>query len=146
MLLELISPQGAVINWGGDELQVTSITVSMESSEIDITSMSSTERQDPQNTFKKFLVRDYDFCFTGGAEISVEFIAGKFINRADLLDSVGRERPLLVQFPGNDKGEGLGLGVGLTIDRRAALSRLSLGASVGEFVTGSATFRLSGDL
>jgi len=105
--------------------------------------MSSKVRQDTENTNKYLVKRDIDSCFDGEGEveISVEFFAEEWINSINPGGLVGLKRDLTLKFPIDDRGQG----VGLTVASKAILTQMSLGVSTGEFVSGSATFKLSGD-
>lgn len=139
----VISGQGTKFSWGTSTFLLTSISVQIggQGGEIDITSMSSKTVQDADNTGKWLVHRDIDTAFAGEAdvELSVEFLAEKWIKSAPSM--VGRKRDLVLSLPDNDKGQGQGF----SLSSKAVLRQMSLGVSTGEFVAGSATFRLSGD-
>jgi len=139
----MISGQGTQFTWGTTTFLLTSVSVQIggQGGEIDITSMSSKTVQDPENTGKWLIIRDGDAAFAGEGdiELSVEFMAGTWAAGAQTM--VGRKKDLKMSFPSNDKGEGQGF----SLISKAVLRQMSLGASTGEYVAGSATFRLSGD-
>jgi hypothetical protein len=139
----MISGQGTKFTWGTTTFLLTSVSVQIggQGGEIDITSMSSKTVQDTENTGKWFIYRDMDVAFIGEGdiELSVEFLAEDWIK--DAKGMVGLKRDLVMSFPKNDKGEG----EGFSLRSKAVLRQMSLGVSAGEFVAGSATFRLSGD-
>jgi hypothetical protein len=141
--VKLISSQGTQFKWGPIEFLVTSLVVnSGSSSEIDITSMSSRKIADKENTGKFFIERDWDSAFSSAAELSIEFFAEDWINDGETMELVGLKRNLTMSFPADDQGKGRGFSL---TGKKAVLTQISLNASTAEFVTGSATFRLSGD-
>ena len=102
--------------------------------------MSSTVKTDPENTDRKYVVRDYDSGYAAQTEVSVEFVAGTVINTQNVTEWVGLSRPLSVTLPADD----LGRGAGLRVTSPAVLTQISLNVGVGDYVRGNATFRLSG--
>jgi hypothetical protein len=145
--MELISSQGATLTWGGITFSVTSVQVNFASgNEIEITSMSSRTVSDKENTGKMFIERDWDAAFNGenSAEISIEFFAEKWIVIDKPFELIGLKRNFELVLPENDQGEGRGLVLGGG-SKEAVLTQISLGVSIGEYVTGNATFRPSGD-
>jgi hypothetical protein len=140
--MSAISGQGTKFTWGTSTFLLTSVSVQIGGQgDIDITSMSSKTVQDDENTGKWLVHRDVDVAFAGEAdvELSVEFLAEAWIK--DAKEMVGRKRNLVMSFPADDEGEG----EGFSLSSKAVLRQMSLGVSTGEFVAGSATFRLSGD-
>jgi hypothetical protein len=144
--MKLVSGQGSTFRWGVYEFLVTSIDISVggAANEIDITSMSSKKVPDEDNTGKFLIERDWDTAFAGAndAEVQIDFFAEQWIGKTNPLDLVGLKRDLRMTFPADEQGRGEGFSLG---ERKAVLTQMSLGVSTGEFVTGSATFRLSGD-
>ena len=62
----MISGQGTQFTWGTTTFLLTSVSVQIGGQgEIDITSMSSTTVQDPENTGKWLISRDVDAAFAG---------------------------------------------------------------------------------
>jgi hypothetical protein len=143
-MIELISGQGTQFSWGTASFLLTRVSLQAATGgEIDITSMSSRVRNDEENTGKRFVRRDIDVAFDGEGEveISVEFLAEKWLNGINPGSIVGLKRDLTLTLPADDQGEG----EGLQVASKAVLTQISLGVGTGEFVSGSATFRLSGD-
>lgn len=143
----LISGQGSVITWNKIDFLTTAIQVTIDSgSLIDITSMSSRKVIDPENTGKEYIQPNWDLAFSGDslAEISIDFFLQEWGTKTNPVNLVGLNRDFVMSFPENEKGErkGFELGGGT---KKAVLKQISLGVSTGEFVTGSATFRLTGD-
>lgn len=139
---DVVSGQGATFTWGTTSFLLTSLNLSNSSgSEIDITSMSSEVVSDSQNSQRKLIAQDFDSCFSarGGGDLSIEFYADSSISNSNYLDIVGSQRLITLKLPGVD-----GTGVGFSIEKTGLLSQMSLGVATGEFVKGSATFKLSG--
>lgn len=136
----MISGHGTQFTWGTVTFSLTSVSISSSADEVEITSMSSYVRTDPLNTNSKRVVRDYDSGSAGDTTINVEFVAGPWINTLLVNDWVGQRRDLFFRFPANDLGQGTGFGG----TAPAVLTQISLGASTGDYVRGSAVFRLSG--
>lgn len=140
---DVVSGQGSTFTWGTTSFIITSVQVSNAlGSEIDITSMSSEVVSDDENTDRKLVVQDVDYCFSGkgGAEIGIEFFVPAGSTVTNPLDLVGSKRPLkfaMPESPGADSD-------GISIEGTAVLSRLQFSVSTGEYVKGSATFKLSG--
>lgn len=142
--MALITSHGASLTWGGNTFQVTSLQVSASAgSEIDITSMSSEVVSDPEDDSRKMIVPDYDTAVSAryGSEMSIEFFASRDITATNYLDVVGSNRSFTLTIP---SGEGATLGGGMSISKQAILTSMSLGAATGEFVKGSASFRVTG--
>jgi hypothetical protein len=140
--MSLITPHGATIRWGTTDINAVSISLSADvGGEIEITSMSSKVRADPQNTNRRLITKDYDACFDGGnvPAVSVEFFAG---TSGISLSDVGSSRLFNVSFLRADNTAG---GPALQIPQcSAVLTQVQLTGSAGEYVRGSATFKLSG--
>lgn len=139
-----ISSQGATFTWGTYTFQVSSLQVSGNAgSEIDMTSMSSEVVTDPQNSTRKMLVPDYDVAVSAryGSEMSIEFFASRDITAANYFDVVGSKRAFTLKLP---PGEGAAGSGNFSINKTAILTSMSLGAATGEYVKGSATFRVTG--
>lgn len=139
-----ITAHPTTFTWGTTSFQIVSVQVSASAgSEVDMTSMSSEVVQDPANTTRYMVVPDYE---TGrsaryGSEISVEFYADPQITVTNYFDMIGSKRGFTFQLPG---GETTAATTFMTIQRTAILTEMQLGASNGEYVRGSATFRVSG--
>lgn len=140
---DVVSGQGSTFTWGTTSFIITSVQVSNGlGNEIDITSMSSEVVDDSENTSRKLVVQDTDACFSGrgGGEIAIEFFVPVGAKVKNPLDLVGSKRPLyfaMPDIPGHSSP-------GIEIEGTAVLSQLQFGASTGEYVKGSATFKLSG--
>jgi hypothetical protein len=140
--MSLITPHGATIRWGTANIEVTSVSLSGSAEEIDITSMSSRTRQDPQNSSRWFITRDYDVGFNGAVpDVSVEFFARA--GGISLMD-VGSKRTFFAQFFQEPVGNFAGPLAFEISGVEAILTQLQLTGSAGEYVRGSATFKLSG--
>lgn len=106
-----------------------------------MTSMSSRVRPDPENTNRKLITRDYDTFSDDGQipDVSVEFFAA---SSGISLSDVGSKRNFTAEFYAP------GVIVGTPILRvpsvSAILTQVQLTGSAGEYVRGSATFKLSG--
>lgn len=143
--MTFIPGQGTTFKWGTTELHVTSLAISAGTEgDIDITSMSSKVREDKDNPDAKYVYRDTDsFCVGESlAEFQIEFFAGTQINGSTVLDLVGKKRDLSVQLPKDDSGT---FAPGFSLLQTALLTQMSLAVNTGEFVRGSATFRLTND-
>lgn len=143
--MSFVVSQGTTFKWGTTELNVTSLAISAGSEgDIDITSMSSVVRQDSDNPDAKYIYRDTDSYFVGESlsEFQIEFFASTAINSGDVFDLVGKKRDLKVELPKDDSGT---FAPGFSLLQTAILTQMSLTANTGEFVRGSATFRLTND-
>ncbi|NBX24042.1 MAG: hypothetical protein EBR52_08050 [Microbacteriaceae bacterium] len=141
-----VSGHGTTCTWGTATFLLTSVSVQSGSgggNEIDMTSMSSMTRVDPDNTGKRLVKRDIDSAFDGEGDVSlsIDFFLEPWMVTSKTTSAVGLKKQLRLIFPANDRG----LGEGFKIESKAVLTQMSLGVGVGEFVSGSATFRLSGD-
>lgn len=140
---DVVSGQGSTFTWGTTSFIITSVQVSNGlGSEIDITSMSSEVVEDSENTNRKLVVQDVDYCFSGkgGAEIGIEFFVPAGATVTNPLDLVGSKRSLYFALPGSPGSDS----AGITVQGTAVLSQLQFSVSTGEYVKGSATFKLSG--
>lgn len=140
--MSLITPHNSVISWGTTTLDVTSISLSASSGgEVDMTSMSSKVRSDPQNTNRKLITRDYDTFSDDGQipDVSVEFFAK---TPGISLSDVGSKRDFSAQFYAPNVI--IGTPVLSVPNVSAILTQVQLTGSAGEYVRGSATFKLSG--
>lgn len=111
-----------------------------------MTSMSSEVVTDPSNSRHKLIVPDYDSAISAryGTEVQMEFYAGTEITATNYFDVIGSKRLLTVKLPKSANANDTAT-VGFQIlERTAILSQMTLGASAGEYVKGSATFRISG--
>lgn len=147
-----ITSQGTIVVWAGVTLEATSVTYSASAGdEIEITSLASGVITDPNNSYRKYVRREYDTCFAGeAAEVTVEFFAK---HGANLTALVGHKRPLSVTMPDTEVGGTVTTVSNATladVNQRhsfgmdAILSSLQLTATTGEYVRGSATFRMTG--
>jgi hypothetical protein len=144
----LITGADVTFSWGTVTFALTSLSVDITASgEVDITSMSSITYNDPENTGKKFIHKDFD-CPISECEIRIDFFAeDSLINGQNPNKWVGLKKNLTVGFQPND-GSVKFLSGGPSpfhLNSMAVLTNFSLTDSVGEFVRGSATFRLSED-
>ena len=138
-----VSSHGTEFSWGTCVFSLTSLSVAVSSDDIDISSMSSEVRRDDENTNRKLLVRDYDSGVAADVEISIDFLAGTWLNEADAVTKwPGLQRTLLVAIPGDINDDG-STTAGFFLRKSAIMQRMSINASTGEFVRGNATFRLS---
>jgi len=128
------------ISWGSNAFAVTSLKRSASSAvEVDLTSMDSQFTSDPENTDRKMIWREVDSCVADPGELTIEFFAISRQMHA-LPDAIGLKKLLTVRerdFSGRDTGDVL-------VSYQAILTRVDLDASVGEYVRGSVTFKLSG--
>lgn len=101
--------------------------------------MNSKFTADPDNTDRKMIWREVESCVADPGELSIEFFA---ISRQmyALPDAIGLKKLLTVRerdLNGNETGNVL-------VSYQAVLTKVDLDASVGEYVRGSVTFKLSG--
>jgi hypothetical protein len=139
--MSLLTPHGATIRWGTTDIEAVSISFSADAGgEIEITSMSSKVRPDPQNTNRRLITKDYDACFDGGnaPEVSVEYFAS---TGGISLTDVGLSRQFSASVRNADNTSAL---VTVVPSTSAVLTRVQFSGSAGEYVRGSATFKLSG--
>ena len=144
----MFSPQGCTFTWGTSVLDVTSFQVNAQSGgEIDMTSMSSEVVSDPDNSNKKYIVLDFDTYHSVkyGTDVSVEFFAsGNAVTTNWYFDSIGKKKVLSVMLPRGPYGlPGAGGGHAF-VNKTALLTSVTLGAAAGEYVKGSAVFKISG--
>lgn len=140
---DVVSGQGSTFTWGTTSFLITSVQVSNNlGNEIDITSMSSEFVTDDENTNRCLVVQDVDCCFSGkgGGEVSIEFFLPSGANAISPLDIVGSMRDLYFAIPNIANPDVSDL----EVSSPAVLSQLQFGVSTGEYVKGSATFKLSG--
>ena len=127
-------------SWGENAFNATSIKRSASSAiEVDVTNMKSKITSDPLNTDRKMIWKEVESGIADPGEITIEFFA---ISRQmyALPDAIGWKQLLTVterDLQGNDTGNVL-------VSYQAILTKVDLDASVGEFVRGSATWKLSG--
>ena len=142
--MDFLSGHGASVMWGTHTLTLTSLSVSASpSSEIDITSMSSEVVSDPYESSHKLVVQDYDTFASAkyGTEFSVEFYAGTAFASSHSLSMVGSRRNLSLKF---NVSTGAASYQTYIDNRTALMTQMQITGSVGEYVRGSATFKLSG--
>jgi len=142
----MFSPQGCTFTWGTTALDVTSLQVNASHSggEIDITSMSSEVVTDAEDQNRRLIVRDVDYWESAkyGTDVSVDFFAKSSQFQSNwFFSSIGKKKRLTVTIPSNSY---YGNQSFTFLDKTAALTAVTLGASVGELVKGSATFKISG--
>lgn len=94
--------------------------------------MNSQFTADPSNTDRKMIWKEVEACVADPGELSIEFFAVSSQMYA-LPDAIGLKKLLTVR----DSGSAL-------FSYQAILTRVDLDASVGEYVRGSVTFKLSG--
>lgn len=130
---EPLHAHGATCTWGTTSFQVFSFSLdnTNESQEIDITSMSSAVTQDPNNTDRNLISRDFDSCFSsdGNLEMKIEFFGDASLGNP--WSCVGHKRPLSFNSSG------------FKYESLAILSAVGASSSTGEFIKGSAVFRLT---
>lgn len=133
MSKEPLHAHNATCMWGTTSFQVTSFSLesNADSQDIDITSMSSVVRPDPNNTDRFLISRDFDSCFSsdGNLELKIEFIADSDVG--DPWSCIGNKRGLNFQSSG------------FNLNQESILSSVSAGGAVGEFIKCSAVFKLS---
>lgn len=139
---EPLHAQGAEFKWGTTSFNISSFSLetSIDAAEIDITSMSSRVFEDPENTKRKLIARDFDSCFSpeGGLELKVEFLTDADLGNPWLL--VGQKRALSIRAGVESHSPSL---ANFFWNQNAILTSFSGGASTGEFIRGSATFKLT---
>lgn len=129
----MISSQGLSCSWGDITMGVVSLQRSRSAtSEIDTTSFNSEVVYDQQNTDHAMVVKSIDYAVIDPGEVGVSFQATTDI--LSLLDYVGAKRTL--SFSSEDGSFGVSYG--------AFLTQISFDAKLGEFITGSCTFKLTG--
>jgi hypothetical protein len=137
---EPFSSHCLIFSWGDNAFNATSIKRSAASAtEVDVTSMSSTITSDPDNTDRKMIWREVESCVSDPGEITIDFFAVARQMYA-LPDAIGWKKLLTVNerdLQGNDTGNVL-------VSYDAILTKVDLDAAVGDFVRGTATFKLSG--
>jgi len=101
--------------------------------------MDSRVTQDPRNTQRKMIWKEVDSCLADPGEVSVDFWAVA-ADLYSLPDAIGYKKLLTVkeldQY-GADTGN-------ILLSYQCILTKVDLDASVGEYVRGSVTFKLSG--
>jgi len=140
-----VSSHGTTLAWGTTSFLVTSLSVSAAAgNEIDITSMSSEVVTDSENTSRRLVKQDFDSCFaTDGGEVSIEFYAptGNWI-----FSSIGMKKTMALRFPIDEFGTVVLASNDpnmIGIVKTAVMTQAQITASTGEYIRGSATFRLS---
>lgn len=140
-----VTSHGTSLEWGTTKFFVTSLSVSAAAgNEIDITSMSSEVVTDPENTSRRLVKQDFDSCFaTDGGEVSIEFFAptGNWI-----FSSIGMKKTMNLRFPIDEIGTVVLASNNpnsLGIIKTAVMTQAQISASAGDYIRGSATFRLS---
>lgn len=133
-----LSSHSLKLYWGDSTLYATSIKRTASSaSEVDITSMESLYTEDFENTDHKMVWKEVDTGIADPGEFSVDFFASRD-DVIDVPDSIGCTRTLRVVEIDDEGGESD------VLSWKAFLSQCSFDQSVGQFVNGSVTFRLSG--
>lgn len=141
MSFEPLHAQGAVCRWGTTEFHITSLSVSNSAGqEIDITSMSSQVTTDPDDTKRNFIAQDFDCAFSaqGGGEIAIEFLADNSIG--DPWSCVGYKRLIDIKAGQGAPGQ---FGHNFFWLGTAILTQVQAQLSTGDFIKGSAVFKLS---
>lgn len=94
---------------------------------------------DPDNTDRSMMWKEVETCVADPGEVSVEFwaISPQIVNLAEY---VGFKKPLTVNERDTD-GEETGK---VLISYQAILTKFEIDASVGQYVRGSVSFRLTG--
>lgn len=139
-----ITPHGLTFSWGTTEFHLTSIQVNAQAgSEIDITSMSSEVVSDSQNFRHKKVVPDFDTSISAryGTDIQIEFFAGDQLTVTNFFDCLGSKRLMGLSIPRNADVTSTSIRI---LTKTAILTQLTYSGSVGQYVTGNATFRVSG--
>jgi len=136
----MLSSHCLSLRWGNNAFAVTSLKRSASSAvEVDVTHMGSLFSSDPDNTDRKMIWKEVESCVSDPGELSIEFFAVSSQMHA-LPDAIGLKKLLTVRerdLNGNDTGNVL-------VSYQAILTKVDLDASVGEYVRGSVTFKLSG--
>ena len=141
-----VSSHGSTFTWGTVTFHLTSLQVNAQSGgEIDITSMSSEVVTDSANTRHKLLVPDYDTSYSAryGTDIQIEFFADKELTATNYFDCIGSKRLLTLMIPAEAGVSPLSPGFQI-LARTAAMTQMSLTGAAGDYVKGSATFKISG--
>jgi hypothetical protein len=136
----MLSSHCLSLRWGDAAFGVTSLRRSASSAvEVELTSMSSQFTSDPDNTDRKMIWKEVEACVADPGELTIEFFA---VGRQmyTLPDSIGLKRLLTV----NERDLDGNLTGNVLVSYQAILTKVDLDASVGEYVRGSVTFRLSG--
>lgn len=140
-MAEPFSSHRLSLSWGTNAFAVTSLKRSASSSvEVDVTGMDSYFTSDPENTNRKMIWREVESCVADAGELAIDFIATSGSQIYALTDSIGIKKLLKVNERGSD-GNDTG---NVLISYQAILTKVDLDASVGEYVRGSVTFKLSG--
>jgi hypothetical protein len=133
----MLTPHGAVCVWGTTRLSVQSVRASYSApSEIDITGMQAVVDSDPNQTNRKIVRRQVDYGVRDLGEVSMDFFAGAAVNNFSSL--VGTRRPLTFSSTATTSATGYAV-----TSPYAYLTSFSVQAQVGDFIRGSATFKLS---
>lgn len=121
-----LSSHGITLSWGTTTIGVTSMQWSGSSAgEIDITSMESAVVEDEDWSTHKLVMKSVDYSVVDLGELTCEFFGpGGFTTY-----QIGTQKLLTVG--------------GTNLSRPAFLTRIGYQISVGEYVKGSCTFRLS---
>lgn len=142
--MSYITAHPTTFTWGTTSFQIVSVQVSASAGgEIDITSMSSEVIADPNDPNRKLIVPDYEVARSAryGGEIAIDFYADPQITAANYFDVVGSKRQFTLTIPGGEAGTTSG---SFTIQKTATLIDMQLSVGVGEYVRGSASFKISG--
>jgi hypothetical protein len=140
--MEYLSGHGATLTWGTHSLNVTSVSVSaVGGSEIDMTSMSSGVTSDPYVTSRKLVVQDFDTYVSAklGSELTVEFLCGTQMADPVNLTMVGSRRPLTFRLQTSPVTAQT-----IISSATALMTQLQMSGSVGEYMRGSVSFKISG--
>jgi hypothetical protein len=134
--------------WGGDVFYANSIKRTASSAtEVDVTSMDSTITSDPNNTDRNMIWKEVESCVADPGEVTVDFWAVKE-DLYGLPDAIGYKKLLAVKELGttvDSSGRPQSYETGVTLlSYQCILTKVDIDASVGEYVRGSVTFKLSG--
>jgi hypothetical protein len=134
----MFTPHGAVCTWGDTRLNVQSVRASYSApSEIDITGMKAIVDSDPNDTNRKIVRRQVDYGVRDLGEVSLEFVANTSVSNFSNLIGTRRSFSFVSSSGSLDVA-----GYSLT-SPFAYLTSFSIQAQVGDFIRGSATFKLS---
>lgn len=129
----MIPASGLTCSWGGTTMSVVSLQHDRSAAgEVDVTSFNSEVLYDQQNTDHAMVVKAVDYAVLDPGSVDLTFQASTDI--LSLLDYVGTKRTL--SFSNEDASFSVSFG--------AFLTQISFDAKVGDAITGSCTFKLTG--
>lgn len=133
----MLTPHGASCKWGTTQLSIQSLRVSYSApAEIDITGMGAIVDSDPSQTSRKIVRRQVDYGVRDLGEVSLDFYAGTAVNNFGAL--IGTRRSLAFSSTASTSVAGYSV-----TSPYAYLTSFSVQGSVGDFIRGSLTFKLS---